>query len=102
MKKVLGDNGYYQASITYELMPHEDTRQMNVLFHVQPGELARVGSVTIEGDTGIAQEQIQQITKLKRGAKVKSSNLTRALERLRKHYQKNQHPAQVSYQSYTT
>ena len=68
---------------------------------MQPGELARVGTVTIEGDTGIAQEQIQQITKLKPGAKVKSANLTRALERLRKHYQKNQHlEAQVSLTSH--
>ncbi len=101
MKKVLADNGYFQASITYELLPHEDTRQMNVVFHVKTGELARVGTVKIEGDTGIAQEQIQQITKLKPGSKVKSANLTRALERLRKHYQKNQHlEAQVSLTSH--
>ena len=47
------------------------------------------------------QEQVRQITKLKPGAKVKSSNLTRALERLRKHYQKNQHlEAQVSLTSH--
>ena len=101
MKKVLADNGYFQASITYDLLPHEGTRQMDVLFHVQPGELARVGAVTIEGDTGIAQEQIQKITKLKPGSKVKSENLARALERLRKHYQKNQHlEAQVSLTSH--
>ena len=101
MKKVLADNGYYQSSITYELLPHEDTRQMNMVFHVKPGELARVGTVTIEGDTGIVQEQVQKITKLKPGAKVKSANLTRALERLRKHYQKNQHlEAQVSLTSH--
>ena len=100
MKKVLSDNGYYQASITYELMPHENTRQMDVLFHVNPGELARVGTVNIEGDAGIAQEQIRNITKLKPGAKVKNADLNRALERLRAHYQKNQHlEAQVSLTS---
>ena len=97
MKKVMGDNGYYQPVITYELKPQDESRQMNVEFHVVPGDLARVGKVTIAGDTGIPQEQIAQITKLKPGAKVKSENLTRALERLRKHYQKNQHlEAQVS------
>ena len=97
MTKVMGDNGYYQPAITYELKPHEDTRQMNMVFHVVPGELARVGAVKIGGDTGILAEQVQQITKLKPGAKVKNENLTRALERLRKHYQKNQHlEAQVS------
>jgi len=91
MTKMLTDNGYYQASISYDLMPHEDTRQMNIVFHVTPGEVARVGTVKIEGDTGIEQEQIQQITKLKPGKKVKNADLTRALERLRTHYQKNQH-----------
>ena len=97
MNKVMGDNGYYQSAITYELKPHDDTRQMDMVFHVVPGELARVGTVKIEGDTGIAPDQILQITKLKPGAKVKNDNMTRALDRLRKHYQKNQHlEAQVS------
>src|SRR5208283_2762540 len=91
MTKVMGDNGYYQPAITYELKPHEDSRQMDMVFRLTPGELARVGKVNIEGDTGIAPEQILDITKLKQGSKVKSENLTRALERLRKHYQKNQH-----------
>ncbi len=101
MYKVLADNGYFQASIAYDLLPHEDTRQMNMVFHVKPGELARVGKVTIEGDTGIVQEEVQKITKLKPGAKVKNANLTRALERLRTHYQKNQHlEAQVSLTSH--
>ena len=97
MTKVLGDNGYYQPKITYELKAHDDSRQMNMYFHVAPGELARVGTVKIDGDTGIPQGEVLDITKLKPGAKVKSENLTRALERLRKHYQKNQHlEAQVS------
>lgn len=97
MKKVLADNGYYQASVTYELVPHEDTRQMDIIFHVTPGELARVGKVTIEGDTGLVAGQVEKITKLKAGKRVKTANLNRALDRLRKHYQKNQHlEAQVS------
>jgi outer membrane protein assembly complex protein YaeT len=97
MKKVLSDNGYYEATITHELMPHDDTRQMDITFHVTPGELARVGKVTIEGDTGLQPEQVEKITKLKPGKKVKNSDLSRALDRLRKHYQKNQHlEAQVS------
>jgi outer membrane protein insertion porin family len=97
MRKVTSDNGYYQPAIAYELKPHEDTRQMDMVFRVTPGELARVGKVKIEGDTGIAAEEVLDITKLKQGSKVKSENVTRALERLRKHYQKNQHlEAQVS------
>jgi outer membrane protein assembly complex protein YaeT len=97
MNKVLGDNGYFRAKITYDLRPHQDSRQMDMIFHVVPGDLARVGVVKIEGDTGIPPDQVTQITKLKPGAKVKNSDLNRALGRLRKRYQKNQHlEAQVS------
>ncbi len=97
MLKVMADNGYYKAAITYHLKPNDDTRQMNIDFHLVPGELARVGVVTIEGDTGIPPDKIRSITKLKSGDKVKQEHVTRALERLRKKYQKNNHlEAQVS------
>jgi outer membrane protein insertion porin family len=97
MQKVLADNGYYKSSITYQLKPSEQTRQMEVDFHVEPGALARVGQVVIEGDTGIPPDKIRSLTKLKAGAAVKQENVTRALDRLRKNYQKNNHlEAQVS------
>ncbi len=53
MKKVLADNGYYEASVSYRLTPHEDTRQMDITFQVEQGPLARVGKVKIHDDTGI-------------------------------------------------
>ncbi len=97
MKKVLADNGYYESAITYELKPNDQTRQVEIDFHVVPGPLARVGEVKLEGDTGIPPEKIRSLTKLKTGAAVKQENITRALERLRKNYQKNKHlEAQVS------
>jgi outer membrane protein insertion porin family len=97
MLKVMADNGYYKVAITYELRPHDDTRQMDIDFHVVPGELARVGEVTIEGDTGIPPDKVRSLTKLKSGDKVKEQHVTRALERLREKYQKNNHlEAQVS------
>ena len=97
MLKVMADNGYYKATITYNFIPHDDTRQMDIDFHVVPGELARVGEVTIEGDTGIPPDKVRSLTKLKSGDKVKQEHVTRALERLREKYQKNDHlEAQVS------
>ena len=97
MLKVMADNGYYKAAITYDLLRHDDTRQMDINFHVVPGELARVGAVIIEGDTGIPPDKVRSLTKLKSGDKVKQEHVTRALERLREKYQKNDHlEAQVS------
>lgn len=100
MKKVLADNGYYITSITYQLTPHEDTRQMDITFLVDQGPLARVGEVRIHDDTGIDPATIQKLTKLKRGAKVSNDHLARALQRLRNYYQKNNHlEAQVQLAS---
>ena len=97
MKKVLADSGYYKATVTYELKPNPADSQMAIHFHVVPGELARVGKVSIVGDTGIPPDRVRSLTKLKTGDKVKNDHVNRALERLRKHYQKNAHlEAQVS------
>src|SRR5271167_4893218 len=97
MQKVLADNGYYRSAIRYELKPNQQTRQMEVDFHVVPGALAHVGQVTLEGDTGIPPDRVRSLTKLKAGAAVKQGNVARALDRLRKNYQKNNHlEAQVS------
>jgi outer membrane protein assembly complex protein YaeT len=91
MKKVMADNGYYESSVTYSLMPHDDTRQMEITFQVTPGVLAHVGAVTIHGDSGIPPDRTYKVTKLKPGKKVTSDHLSRALENLRKYYQKNRH-----------
>ena len=97
MKKVMSDNGYYKSAIAYELKPNDQTRQIGIDFHVVPGPAARVGEVKLEGDTGIPPDKIRSLTKLRAGAIVKQANVTRALERLRKHYQKNNHlEAQVA------
>ncbi len=91
MLKVLADNGYYQSSVTYDLTPHEGTRQMEVTFHVVQGPVARVGEVRIHNDVGVSPGKVQKITKLKPGAKVSFDHLSRALQRLRDYYQKNHH-----------
>ncbi len=92
MKKIMADNGYYEAVITYSLKPNPSDNQMAIYFHVVPGDLARVGAVTIQGDAGIPAEQVRSLTKLKEGARVNTDRVTKALERLRKHYQKNAAP----------
>ncbi len=97
MKKIMADNGYYESAIRYELQPNPVYRQMGIHFHVTLGVLAKVGDVVIKGDAGIGPEQARKLTKLKQGVNVSAEHVTRALERMRKYYQKNSHlEAQVS------
>jgi outer membrane protein insertion porin family len=96
MKKVLQDNGYFNAAITVEQQPVPETHQMNLTFTVVPGELARIGDVTVEGDSGFSQGQVQDISKLHPGDKVAAGKLQRALQRIRKKFLKqNRLEAQV-------
>ena len=67
MKKVLADSGYYEATVTYDLMPDPTNSQMAIHFHVVPGDLARVGQVNIVGDTGIPPDQVRSLTETKDG-----------------------------------
>ncbi len=97
MKKIFADYGYYEAQITYQLEPNPKDSQMAIHFHTVPGPLARIGNVSIEGHAGIPPGEVRSLTKLKAGDKVNPQRVTRALERMRKHYQKNDHlEAQVS------
>jgi outer membrane protein insertion porin family len=88
MKKVMEDHGYYESKISSEEVPHPDTRQMDVTFYVEPGDLARVGEVTVKGDPGYSEAEFRNIAKMHSGDKIRAEYVTRALTRLRKKYQK--------------
>ena len=88
MKKVLQDNGYFKATMTVEQQPLPETHQMNLKFTVVPGEQARIGDVTVEGDSGFSEGQVQDIAKLHPGDKVAAGKLQRALQRIRKKFLK--------------
>jgi len=96
MARVLQDNGYYQAKTapTYEY--DAPNQQVKVLFRIVKGPRARIGKIKITGLPGESLAEIVQTTKLEPGDHVSSSNVTRALQRLRKRYQKqNRLEAQV-------
>lgn len=97
MTRVMEDNGYYTSTFTYSEVPHAKSRQMDVFFHLNHGPLARVGEVEVTGDSGFNAAEIESITRIKPGSRILEANTRRALERLRKRYQKRDRlEAQVS------
>jgi outer membrane protein assembly complex protein YaeT len=97
MTRVMEDNGYYTSAFTHTKVPDGKSRQMSVFFHLKPGALARVGKVEVTGDSGYTAAEIEAITKIKPGTRVVAASTTRALERLRRQYQKRDRlEAQVS------
>ncbi len=97
MVRALQANGFYQATIVPEYTRHPDTQQIEIIFRVTPGPQAKVGKVTIESGPGVTVEQVMDIAHLHPGNDASSQRTDSALQRLRKHFQKQDHlEAQVS------
>jgi len=102
IQRVMEDNGFHQSKVTISEERHERQHQVNMTFHVAPGPRAVVGEIALEGDAGYSREEIKEIAKLHSGDGVVSSRITRALQRIRSRYQKQDRLlAQVSVASRT-
>src|SRR5205823_1576201 len=88
MLRLLVDNGYYHATVASTDKRRADTQQIDIFFHIQHGSVAKVGQVTFRGDSGFEQPALPDITKLHPGDQVSAAHVRRALERLRKRYQR--------------
>ena len=88
MKKVMEDNGYYNAAFTVDENAIPERQQMNVTFHVTPGPQARVGKIIVEGKSGLNSEEVQRLADLHTGDRVRTQTVASALKRLRKKFQK--------------
>ena len=87
MHRLLEENGYYQAELTYREFPVPVLQQMNVSFHVVPGKLTHVGRVTLTGDSDISLDEIEDLADIRPGDKIQANQIQRALRRLRKRFQ---------------
>jgi outer membrane protein assembly complex protein YaeT len=74
--------------VTVSEQRDEPQHQVNMTFHVVPGPRAVVGEITLEGDAGYSIAELKEIANLHSGDGVVSSRITRALQRIRSRYQK--------------
>jgi outer membrane protein assembly factor BamA len=97
MKTVMADNGYYESKITPAYNFGNEDFLVDITFTVDRGPHARVGKVEVIGDAGYPQAKILDTAKIHAGDEVTAARVTRALQRLRKRYQKDDRlEAQVS------
>ncbi len=103
VKEILRQHGYYEGKVFVGTTLDKENSQINIVYDVDPGPLARVGNLTIDSaDLGMTVEQFRKKGKLKQGSKVSRDTVTTALSRLRKEYQKkNRLEATVSVQKQT-
>src|SRR5271157_5665784 len=82
------DNGFHQSRATISEERDDAQHQVNLTFHVVAGPHALVGEIALEGDAGYSIAEIREIAKLHSGDPVASGRITRALQRIRSRYQK--------------
>ena len=83
LQSALSDDGLYEAKITWSLHPHDDTREMDVIFTVDPGPRARVGNVRLDNDTSYTDAQLLKRSKISMKSVVTSSGLSHAADRVK-------------------
>ena len=88
MQRVMEENGFHRAKITLSEARDEARHQVNLTFHVVAGQRATVGEISLEGDAGYSVAEIKEIARLHPNAPVISNRITRALQRIRARYQK--------------
>jgi len=100
IQRVLNENGFHQSRIASSEQRNEQQHQVNLSFEIALGPRAVVGSVTVQGDASYSNGEIRDIAKLHSGDPVISTRMTRALQRIRARYQKQDRLlAQVSLAS---
>jgi outer membrane protein insertion porin family len=97
IRQLMQENGYYRARVTAESTSNPATQQVNILFHITPGESAHIGEVKLTGHQAFSQAQFEEIAKMHSGDRITAARITNSLQRLRKKFQKQQRVlAQVS------
>ncbi len=88
IQRVLEENGFHQATVKISEKRDEREHQIDIIFHVARGLRAIVGEIIVNGDSSYSIAELKDIAKLHSGDPVISSRVTRALQRIRSRYQK--------------
>ncbi len=102
IQRVMEENGFHQSKVTISEQRDERQHQVNMTFHIALGPRALVGEIALQGDAGYSVEEIKEIARLHSGEPVASNRISRALQRIRSRYQRqNRLLAQVAVASST-
>src|SRR5712664_328182 len=88
LRETLREEGLYQAEVSAETVPHEETHQMDIVVHVKPGPRARVGTIQLKNGTEYRDAEILSRLRMRTGGVVTSARVQRGTDRIRKYLAK--------------
>jgi len=91
LRETLREEGLYQAEVSAETVPHQETHQMDIVVRVKPGPRARVGTIQLKNGTEYRDAEILSRLRMKTGGVVTSARLQRGTDRIRKYLAKKGH-----------
>jgi outer membrane protein assembly complex protein YaeT len=102
MRATLEQNGYYEPAIAQKVTPQSQQQLADIAFHVVSGPRARVGKVTVTGDSGMTVDEFRQHGHLWKIARVDHDTVNRALDGVLRAYQRQDRlEAEVKLESAT-
>ena len=90
MRQAMADNGFNEPVIVYSLTEHPDEQLVDIGFQVTSGPQARVGDVSVSGDSGMTLDEFHRAAHMQAGNLVTHDTGNRALSGVLKHYQKHE------------
>ena len=84
LRDTMRQEGLYTAEVKTQAIPHPQTHEMDVIFHVKPGPRARVGAIQLKNDTQYTDAEILKRAKLKPGRPISAARLQSGTDRIRK------------------
>jgi len=90
MRSTLEENGYHESAIAQNITPRPGQQLADIAFHVVSGPRARVGKITVSGDSGMSLEDFRLHSHLWKVAHVDHDTVNRALDGVLKEYQKQE------------
>jgi outer membrane protein assembly complex protein YaeT len=88
MRSTLEQNGFYESVIAQNINPGPRQQLADISFHVVSGPRARVGKVTVTGDSGMTLDEFRTHARLWKIARVDHDTVNRALDGVLRAYQK--------------
>ncbi|HTU35991.1 MAG TPA: POTRA domain-containing protein, partial [Candidatus Acidoferrum sp.] len=83
LRDALRADGFYLPTIKWTLEKRTDTRQMDVVFNVDPGPRAQIGDLSVNNQTPYGSGQLLKRAKIKSRQDFTSSRLQRVQQRLK-------------------
>jgi outer membrane protein insertion porin family len=91
LRDTLQEEGLYEAKVSVDQQAHEETRQLDVIVHVDPGPRVRLGNIVLLNNSDFKDAQILKLFKIKPASEITTSKLQSATGRIRKFMEKSGH-----------